>query len=71
MSEANYTMTEEEIKAQGVMEAEDAEDADETITDENFAEAAEKNVWNGEKWVTEEQYNRDIMAAFAAQTGGK
>ena len=68
MSEANYTMTEEEIKAQGVMEA---EDADETITDENFAEAAEKNGWDGEKWVTEEQYNRDIMAAFAAQTGGK
>ena len=68
MSEANYTMTEEEIKAQGVMEA---EDADETITDENFAEAAEKNVWDGEKWVPEEQYNRDIMAAFEAQTGGK
>jgi hypothetical protein len=68
MNEANYTMTEEEIKAQGVMEGEDAE---ETITDENFAEAAEKNVWDGEKWVTEEQYNRDIMAAFAAQTGGK
>ena len=68
MSEANYTMTEEEIKAQGVMEA---EDADETITDENFAEAAEKNVWDDEKWVTEEQYNRDIMAAFAAQQGGE
>ena len=68
MNETNCTMTEEEIKAQGVMEAEDAE---ETITDENFAEAVEKNVWDGEKWVTEEQYNRDIMAAFAAQTGGK
>ena len=69
MNEANcYTMTEEEIKAQGVMEAEDAEE--ETITDENFAEAAEKNVWDGEKWVTEEQYNRDIMAAFEAQKGG-
>lgn len=68
MNETNCTMTEEEIKAQGVMEGEDAE---ETITDENFSEAAEKNVWDGEKWVTEEQYNRDIMAAFAAQTGGK
>ena len=68
MSEAN-TMTEEEIKAQGVMEPEDADE--EAITDENFAEAAEKNVWDGEKWVTEEQYNRDIMAAFEAQKGGE
>ena len=68
MSEAN-TMTEEEIKAQGVMEPEDADE--EAITDENFAEAAEKNVWDGEKWVTEEQYNWDIMAAFEAQKGGE
>ena len=60
-------MTEEEIKAQGVMEAEDAEE--DTITDENFAEAAEKKVWDGEKWVTEEQYNRDIMSAYNAQQG--
>ncbi len=67
MNEANYTMTEEEIKAQGVMEADDA--GEDTITDENFAEAAEKNVWDGEKWVTEAQYNRDIMAAFEAQQG--
>ena len=68
MSEVN-TMTEEEIKAQGVMEPEDADE--EAITDENFAEAAEKNVWDGEKWVTEEQYNWDIMAAFEAQKGGE
>ncbi len=69
MNETNYTMTEEEIKAQGVMEPEDAEE--DTITDENFAEAAEKNIWDGEKWVTEEQYNRDILAAYEAQKGGK
>ena len=67
MNEANYTMTEEEIKAQGVMEAEDA--AEEIITDENFAEVAEKNVWDGEKWVTEAQYDKDIMAAYEAQQG--
>ena len=40
-----------------------------TITDENFAEEASKNVWDGEKMVTEEQYNRDIMAAYAKQQG--
>lgn len=67
MNEATYTMTEEEIKAQGVMEAEDAEE--DTITDENFTEAAEKNVWDGEKWVTEAQYNSDILAAYEAQQG--
>ncbi len=67
MNEANYTMTEEEIKAQGVMEAEDA--GEEIITDENFAEVAEKNVWDGEKWVTEAQYDKDIMAAYEAQQG--
>ena len=67
MNEANYTMTEEEIKAQGVMEAEDA--AEEIITDENFAEVAEKNVWDGEKWVTEAQYDKGIMAAYEAQQG--
>ena len=67
MSDANNTMTEEEIKAQGEMEPEDADE--ETITDENFAEAAEKNVWDGEKWVTEAQYDKDIMAAYEAQQG--
>lgn len=67
MNEANYTMTEEEIKTQGVME--DDEAVEDIITDENFAEAAEKNVWDGEKWVTEEQYNRDIMTAYEAQQG--
>ena len=69
MSETNYTMTEEEIKAQGVMEPEDA--GEDTITDENFAEAAEKNVWDGEKWVSEAQYDKDIMAAYEAQKGGE
>ena len=67
MNEANYTMTEEKIKTQGVME--DDEAVEDIITDENFAEAAEKNVWDGEKWVTEAQYNRDIMTAYEAQQG--
>ena len=39
MSEAKYTMTEEEIKEQGIVEAEDLQ---ETITDENYAEVADK-----------------------------
>ena len=62
MSDSKYSMTEEEIKAQGL--AEDAEDA---ITDENYAEASEKNIWDGEKMVTEAQYTKDIMAAYHAQ----
>ncbi len=62
MSDSKYTMTEEEIKAQGI--AEEAEDA---ITDENYAEASEKNIWDGEKMVAEAQYTQDIMAAYHAQ----
>lgn len=62
MSDSKYTMTEEEIKEQGI--AEEAEDA---ITDENYAEASEKNIWDGEKMVTEAQYIKDVMAAYHAQ----
>ena len=62
MSDSIYTMTEEEIKAQGI--AEEAEDA---ITDENYAEASEKNIWDGEKMGTEAQYIKDVMAAYHAQ----
>ena len=62
MSDSKYTMTEEEIKAQGI--AEEAEDA---ITDENYAEASAQNVWDGEKMVTEAQYTQDIMASYHAQ----
>ena len=64
MSEAKYTMTEEEIKEQGIVEAEDLQEA---ITDENYAEASEKNVWDGEKMVTEAEYNEKIMAEYHAQ----
>ena len=62
MSDSKYTMTEEEIKEQGI--AEDAEDA---ITDENYAEASEKNIGDGEKMVTEAQDIKDVMAAYHAQ----
>lgn len=62
MIDSKYTMTEEEIKAQGI--AEETEDA---ITDENYAEASEKNIWDGEKMVTEAQYTKDIMASYHAQ----
>ena len=62
MSDSKYTMTEEEIKEQGITE--EAEDA---ITDENYAEASENNIWDGEKMVTEAQYIKDVMAAYHAQ----
>ena len=62
MSDSIYTMTEEEIKEQGI--AEEAEDA---ITDEDYAEASERNIWDGEKMVTEAQYTKDIMALYHAQ----
>ena len=62
MSDSKYNMTEEEIKEQGI--AEEAEDA---ITDENYAEASEKNIWDGEKMVTEAKYIKDVMAAYHAQ----
>ena len=39
MSDSKYNMTEEEIKEQGIVE--EAEDA---ITDENYAEVSEKNI---------------------------
>ena len=61
MSDSKYNMTEEEIKEQGI--AEEAEDA---ITDENYVEASEKNIWDGEKMVTEAQYIKYVMAAYHA-----
>ena len=45
MSDSKYNMTEEEIKEQGI--AEEAEDA---ITDENYAEASERTSGMGRRW---------------------